>query len=241
MNTKKNTPTGDPIGQAILDFAKNKKPFDIIVSSDLCDDDIIPIEVLFRTEKDMPELELEALSLCKGKVLDIGAGAGVHSLTLQDYGLDVQAIDLSAGAVTYMKSMGLNAKQLDFYTLNNKQKYNTILSLMNGFGLAKTLANLPAFLRHAFDLLEPGGCLIADSTDVKYLYEDEDGSMWLDLNSAYYGNFKFQMHYNKISGPVFDWLYVDYDTLHQHATEIGFKCRRASTADDHFLAVLQRP
>ena len=166
MNTKKNTPTGDPIGQAILDYSKNKKPFDIIVSSDLCDDDIIPIEVLFRTEKDMPELELEALSLCKGKVLDIGAGAGVHSLVLQDYGLDVQAIDLSAGAVTYMKSMGLNAKQLDFYSLNNKQKYNTILSLMNGFGLAQTLANLPVFLKHAFDLLEPGGCLPCGSTSM---------------------------------------------------------------------------
>jgi len=241
MNTKNTDPTGDPIGQAILDYAKTKKPFDIIVSSDLCDDDIIPIEVLFRSEKDMPELELEALSLCKGKVLDIGAGAGVHSLVLQDYGLEVSPIDLSAGAVTYMKTLGLNAKQLDFYSLNTKQKYNTILSLMNGFGLAQRLSKLPAFLKHAYELLEPGGCLIADSTDVKYLYEDEDGAVWLDLNAEYYGNFKFQMHYKKISGPTFEWLYVDYDTLHQQATEIGFKCRRACTYEDHYLAVLQKP
>ncbi|MFM1854575.1 MAG: hypothetical protein RL164_1893 [Bacteroidota bacterium] len=241
MNTKNTNPTGDPIGQAILDYSKTKKPFDIIVSSDLCDDDIIPIEVLFRSEKDMPELEVEALSLCKGKVLDIGAGAGVHSLVLQDYGLDVSPIDLSAGAVSYMKTLGLNAKQLDFYALKPTQKYNTILSLMNGFGLAQKLSKLPAFLKHAYDLLEPGGCLIADSTDVKYLYEDEDGSVWLDLNAEYYGNFKFQMHYNKISGPEFEWLYIDYDTLHQQATEMGFKCRRACTYEDHYLAVLQKP
>ena len=48
MTTKTSQGNGDPIGQAIQDYAKNKKPFDIIVSSDLCDDDIIPIEVLFR-------------------------------------------------------------------------------------------------------------------------------------------------------------------------------------------------
>jgi len=69
----------DPIGQAILDYHKTKKPFDIVVSSDLCDDDIIPIEVLFRTYNDMPELEKLAIKLCKGQVLDAGAGAGVQS------------------------------------------------------------------------------------------------------------------------------------------------------------------
>ena len=90
------------------------------------------------------------------------------------------------------------------------------------------------------DLLLPGGRFIADSTDVKYLYEDEDGGYWLDLNSAYYGNFKFQMQYKKISGPEFEWLYVDYDTLHEHATACGFKCRRAYTIEENFLAVLEK-
>ena len=107
MNTKTNVANGDPIGHAIQDYAKSKKPFDIIVSSDLCDDDIIPIEVLFRKEEEMPELELSALDLCKGSVLDIGAGAGVHSLALQDRGHQVRAIDLSAGAVAYMQQNGI--------------------------------------------------------------------------------------------------------------------------------------
>jgi len=240
MNTKPTATTGDPIGQAILDYAKFKKPFDIIVSSDLCDDDIIPIEVLFRKEEEMPELELNALDQCRGAVLDIGAGAGVHALALQDRGHQVSAIDLSAGAVAHMKENGLNAKQIDFYALQNKTQYNTILSLMNGMGLAKNLENLPAFLKKAHELLLPGGRLIADSTDVKYLYEDEDGGYWLDLNSAYYGNFKFQMHYKKVSGPEFEWLYVDYDTLHQHATDCGFKCRRAYSVEEHYLAVLEK-
>lgn len=240
MNTKFSENNGDPIGQAILDYAKTKKPFDIIVSSDLCDDDIIPIEVLFRKEDDMPELELSALDLCKGSVLDIGAGAGVHALALQDRGHKVKAIDLSPGAVAYMQQNGINATQIDFYALDNNTQYDTILSLMNGMGLAKNLAQLPEFLQKVHNLLLPGGRFIADSTDVKYLYEDEDGGYWLDLNSAYYGNFKFQMQYKKINGPEFDWLYVDYDTLHQQATDCGFKCRRAYTIDDHYLAVLEK-
>ena len=240
MNTKTNSEIGDPIGQAILDYAQFKKPFDIVVSSDLCDDDIIPIEVLFRNESEMPELELTALDLCRGHVLDIGAGAGVHAIALQDRGHKVSAIDVSSGAVTYMSQNGISAQKVDFYALPNQAQYDTILSLMNGIGLAKNLANLTAFLKKIHQLLLPGGRFIADSTDVKYLYEDEDGGYWLDLNSAYYGNFKFQMQYKKISGPEFEWLYVDYDTLHEHATACGFKCRRAYTIEENYLAVLEK-
>lgn len=240
MNTNQPIENGDPIGQAILDYAQSKKPFDIIVSSDLCDDDIIPIEVLFRKEEQMPELELMALDQCKGHVLDIGAGAGVHALALQDRGHRVNAIDTSAGAVAYMKLNGISAEQIDFFALKPQIQYDTILSLMNGLGLAQNLENLPVFLKKIHALLLPGGRFVADSTDVKYLYEDEDGGYWLDLNSAYYGNFQFQMHYKKISGPVFDWLYVDYDTLHEHATACGFKCRRAYTIEENYLAVLEK-
>ena len=240
MNTNQPIENGDPIGQAILDYAQSKKPFDIIVSSDLCDDDIIPIEVLFRKEEQMPELELMALDQCKGHVLDIGAGAGVHALALQDRGHRVNAIDTSAGAVTYMKLNGISAQQIDFYALKPQIQYDTILSLMNGLGLAQNLENLPTFLKKIHDFLLPGGRFVADSTDVKYLYEDEDGGYWLDLNSAYYGNFQFQMHYKKISGPTFDWLYIDYDTLHEHATACGFKCRRAYTIEENYLAILEK-
>lgn len=240
MTIKSSQSTSDPIGQAILDYAKLRKPFDIIVSSDLCDDDIIPIEVLFRNESQMPELELCALDQCKGHVLDIGAGAGVHALALQDRGFKVQAIDVSLGAVAYMSQNGLNAQCIDLYKLPTSRTYDTILSLMNGMGLAKSLENLDVFLKKIYELLSPGGRFIADSTDVKYLYEDEDGSYWLDLNAAYYGNFKFKMQYKKISGPEFEWLYIDYDTLHEHALACGFKCRRAFAVEDNYLAILEK-
>lgn len=228
---------GDPVGVAILDYAATKKPNDIIVSSDICEDDIIPVEVLFRSYDEMPELEQEALELCKGKVLDVGAGAGVHSLELQDRGLEVYPIEVSEGAVAYMKKAGLKARELNFFDLKN-EKYDTILMMMNGIGFAGKLSNLEHTLLHAKSLLNPGGRILCDSSDIKYLYEDEDGALWIDLNSEYYGNFRFQMKYKKEKGPWFDWLYVDYDNLHQAATKVGLKAKRVYESEDHFLAEL---
>jgi SAM-dependent methyltransferase len=226
---------GDPIGKAILEYAKTKKPEDIIVSSEICEDDIIPLEVLFRQYEEMPELEKVALSKAKGSILDVGAGAGFHAKYLQDQGLIVQTIDVSEGAVQFMQSNGVQAQQIDFFELKDVQ-FDTIFMLMNGIGIAGTLANLESTLAHAKSLLKPGGKLYCDSSDIKYLYEDEDGSLWIDLNTEYYGNFRFQMKYKKEIGPWFDWLYVDFDNLFQAAKNVGMKASRVYMNDENYLA-----
>lgn len=228
---------GDPIGAAIQDYSNTRKPADIIVSSDICEDDIIPVEVLFRSYDEMPELEKQALDRCEGKVLDVGAGAGVHAKVLSDNGHDVFAIDISKGAVTYMQTKGIKSDKVAFMNLKD-QKYDTILLLMNGIGVAGKLSELENFLKHAKSLLNPGGRILCDSSDIKYLYEDEDGSMWIDLNSEYYGNFRFQMKYKKEKGPWFDWLYVDFDNLFQSAKKAGLKASKVYEQEDHFLAEL---
>lgn len=226
---------GDPVGAAILDYIKTRKPDDIIVSSDICEDDVIPVEVLFRNQIEMPDLELMALESCKGKVLDVGAGAGAHSKELIDRGLDVDSIEISDGAVEYMKSIGLNARKINFFDLKN-EKYDTILMMMNGIGIAGKLSNLENTLLQAKSLLQPGGKILCDSSDIKYLYEDEDGALWVDLNTEYYGNFRFQMKFKKEKGPWFDWLYVDFDNLFNAAKNVGLKAKKIVDQDDHYLA-----
>ena len=226
---------GDPIGKAILEYAKTNKPDDIIVSSEICEDDIIPLEVLFRKFEEMPALEQLALNLAKGDVLDVGAGAGFHAKYLQDKGFNVQTIDISEGSVQYMISSGLKASKTNFFDFKGPQ-FDTILMLMNGIGIAGTLANLEKTLAHAKTLLKPGGKLYCDSSDIKYLYEDEDGALWVDLNTEYYGNFRFQMKYKKEIGPWFDWLYVDFDNLFAAARNVGLKASRIYNVDDNYLA-----
>ncbi len=226
---------GDPIGKAITDFSRSKRPDDIIVCSEICEDDIIPIEVLFRNEDEMPELEILALQNATGKILDVGAGAGTHANYLQNMGKDVTAIDISEGAVAFMQTQGLKSKKINFFDLKD-EKFDTILMLMNGIGIAGTLSNLENTLAHAKSLLNPGGKILCDSSDIKYLYEDEDGSLWVNLNQEYYGNFRFQMKYKKETGPWFDWLYVDFDSLFNAAKNVGLKAKRLYDKDDNYLA-----
>lgn len=224
----------DPVGAAILAYSSTQKESEIIISSDICEDDVIIASYLLRTYAEMPEIEQIALANCTGHVLDIGAGAGVHSSYLQSQGLKVDCIDLSEGAVEYMVSQGLNASKENFYEINGQ--YDTLLMMMNGIGITGTLSNLEDTLLHAKSLIAKNGKLLCDSTDIKYLYTDDDGALWVDLNTSYYGNFKFQMHYEGHMGDWFDWLYVDFNKLEEAANNVGLKVKSLFEEDHHYLA-----
>ncbi len=228
----------DPIGQAIFDYVKNGKADDIIVASDLCDDDFIPSEYLFRSMDQMPLLEQVALNACNGKTLDVGAAAGSHALYLIKKGLDVTAIDTSEGAVEHLNKIGIPSRNINFYDLKD-EKYDTILLLMNGIGIAGTLGNVDNFLLHAKSLLTPNGQILIDSTDIMYLYEDEeDGSVWVDLNTEYYGNFKYQMKYKNHESEWFDWLYLDAEKFLMAAERCGLEFEILETEEYSFLVKL---
>lgn len=230
--------TKDPLGQAILDFAKNGKASDVIVHSDLCEDDIIPTSYLFRSFQEMPKLEQVALKACKGSVLDIGIGAGIHASYLKNNHI-VKGIDTSSGAISHVKSQGIDCEEIDILSYSG-ETYDTLLLLMNGLGLAGSLDKLPTFLNHLKTLLNNGGQIICDSTDVMYMYEDEDGGMWMDLNAEYYGNFKFQMEYENTKGDWFDWLYIDLTKLREIASSVGLSTEVLveDTNTDHYLVRL---
>ena len=227
----------DPIGKAILDYTKQNQDDNIIVKSELCDDDIIPVSYLFRSFDMFPEIEKVALDNCFGKVLDVGAGAGIHTRELLRRGFDVKAIDTSAGSIRYLLRNELNAEQISFFELKN-ETYDTILILMNGIGIAGKLSYLTPFLQKCRELLKPGGKVICDSTDIKYLYENEDGSLWIDLASEYYGDFKYQMSYKNHVTPWFNWLYLDAEKFKNTAIKEGFKFKILIQEGHHFLVEL---
>lgn len=227
----------DVIGQAIIEYSKKANSDEITVSSDICEDDTIPVNYLFRSYAEMPRIEQIALDRCSGKVLDIGAAAGIHSMYLKKKGINVKAIDISHGAVAYLTSQGINAEVIDFLKIEDDQ-YDTLLLLMNGIGIAGDLNSLESFLQHTKKLLAPNGKILCDSTDVNYLYEDEDGSMWIDLNSEYYGNFRFQMKYKDIETDWFNWLYVDFDKLKITAEKVGLAIEKIYEEEYQFLVEL---
>ena len=229
----------DIFGAAIKAYYQSKKEVEIKVLSNDFDEDIIPVPYLFRSYADMPKIEQIALSLSKGKVLDVGCGAGCHSLYLQNSkNLKVTAIDTSQGAIEIVKAQGLkNAFHQNFYDCN--EKFDTILLLMNGTGIIGKLDNFEVFFNQLKQLLNEGGQVLIDSSDLIYLYENEDGEFWVDINEGYYGEMQYQLSYNNETSDTFDWLYLDYNTLESAAHINGFACEVIHTGDHYnYLAKL---
>ena len=210
------------MGSAIYDYHKSGKASVLVVHSSMFEDDEIPVETLFRSFDEMPVLEKIALKAASGRVLDVGAGSGCHSLALAHMGKEVVAIDISPLSVEVMKERGVDARTINLYDEGFKEKFDTVLMLMNGTGIIGNFDNMPAFFTRMKQLLNPGGSIILDSSDLRYLFEEEDGSLMIDLADDYYGLLDYQMEYDGVLGEPFDWLYVDFNTLAYYAEENGF-------------------
>jgi len=204
----------DPMGRAVYDFHFHSINQPIIVHSDDFDDDSIETAYLFRTYKQMPALEKKAMSLCKGTILDIGACAGTHSVYLQEKGFNVTALETSPLCCEVLKSRNINKViQQDIYQFNG-QTFDTILLLMNGTGIAGSLDGLDILFHHLKTLLNPEGQILIDSSDLIYLFEEEDGSALIDISADnYYGQLTFQTEYKNWISQPFPWLYVDLNNL----------------------------
>lgn len=231
----------DPLGKALNDYFNGNKLGKIIVKSNISEDETISVDYFFRPEEAIPALEQKALQLCRGKVLDVGAAAGRHSVILQKRGFEIYPIDISAGAVAVMKNRGLlHARQADYFNLE-KEKYDTLLFMMNGVGICGHLEKLDQFFIKAGELLNPGGQILLDSSDIFYMLVDEDRSVALDLQASYYGEVKYQMQYDGVEGPFFHWLFVDFETLSTYANRNGFSCEMILEGPHYeFLARLRR-
>jgi SAM-dependent methyltransferase len=223
----------DVLGNALLDYIKGDDKATILVGSDLTETEELCVSHFFRDFKEMPALEQKALSLCQGKVADLGAGGGSHALVLQQTLAEVTAFDISPGACQVMKERGVkDPVQADIKHLGNTQ-FDTILMLMNGIGLVGDLEGLANFLGEIKKNLKPGGCIIADSSDISYMFYDEEGYLCLDLNDKYHGVVTYEMTYKGQTGAPFNWLFIDYPLLEEYAGKHGFDCRFIQE-DDHF-------
>tara|TARA_R110000765_G_scaffold564_7_gene1459 strand:- start:15801 stop:16532 length:732 start_codon:yes stop_codon:yes gene_type:complete len=216
----------DILGTALLDYQKGNYSEDIITYSSLNEEDVLPLPYMFREFKDMPEIEQKALSLCSGKVLDVGCGAGSHALYLQNMGISVTGLDASKGAIEVSKLRGLKNAIYGNLEDYQGQQYDTILILMNGVGLAGTLNGLEQFFTKLKSLLKNNGQILLDSSDIIYMFEnDEDGGYWIPDNVNYYGEVSFSMEYKKQKSQSFPWLYVDYNTLQRAASYNNLTCK----------------
>jgi len=230
----------DLFGKAMFDFQTNNSPEDIITETSISEKDEMSIEYLFRSYNEMPKIEQKALQLAFGKILDVGCGAGSHSLSLQnDRNLDVTSIDISEKAIETCELRGLKNVKVQNILDFGDSKFDTILLLMNGTGIFGKLANCNQYLSKLKSLLNPGGQILIDSSDIIYMFdEDEDGGKWIPSND-YYGELVFTISYKGEKEEPFDWLYLDYNTLQNAAIANGLKCELITEGEHYdYLAKL---
>lgn len=225
----------DLFGKAILDYQTKNAPEPLITSTSISDEDEMDVAYLFRPYDLMPNIEQRALQMAFGKVLDVGCGAGSHALSLQnDRNLDVTAIDISENAVEACLLRGVKTcLTADILKFHSTEKFDTILLLMNGTGIFETLEKSALYFQKLKTLLAQKGQILIDSSDLIYMYdEDEDGGAWIPSNN-YYGELTFTVSYKGQTDETFPWLYMDYNTLQNAAVANGFQCELV-TEGEHF-------
>lgn len=223
----------DLFGKAILDYQTGNAPENLVTETDISEADEMSVAWLFRSYDEMPSIEQKALQLAHGRVLDVGCGAGSHALYLQnERRLEVTAIDISPNAVTACRLRGVSdVRQCD--VLDMQGRFDSILFLMNGTGIFGRLDKIASYLRKLKTLLAPGGQILIDSSDIVYMFdEDQDGGRWIP-SDGYYGELTFTISYKGETEVPFEWLYLDFDTLHNAANANGFDCEPVAEGE-HF-------
>ncbi|QAR31006.1 class I SAM-dependent methyltransferase [Ornithobacterium rhinotracheale] len=221
------------LGIAIKDYFENNLKTKVFTQTNLSSAEEFPVDYFFREIEEMPALEQVALELAYGKVLDVGCGAGAHAIYLQNVPSVecVEAIDVSPEAISVCQARGISQARVRDVMLC-QGKYDTILLLMNGTGICGKLSNLLPFLKHLKMLLAPEGQILMDSSDLIYLFENEEGEFLVPQAEKYYGEVEFTINYNGETEEL-DWLYLSYDKLQHAAKKAKLQCEKIADGS-HF-------
>jgi len=229
----------DLMGRAIWDYYYQQNPEDLQTETSISELDDLPVSYLFRDYQEMNALEKKALDLSFGKVLDVGSGAGSHSLYLQnERKLEVTALDISPKSIEICKARGVKNAICEDLLQFSEKNFDTVLLLMNGTGIFQSLEDIDQYLQKLKSLVAENGQILIDSTDILYMYDqDEDGGVLVPA-TGYYGELDYYLHYKGESELPMKWLYLDFDTLENAAIANGFKIQKIEQLEDSYLAQL---
>lgn len=214
------------------------------------DDDYLDIgseagQYFFQYEQWSP-LERQAVGRAKGRVLDIGCGAGRHSLYLQHKGFDVAAIDNSPGAIEVCQSRGLkNARVLPIAEIDAFEAncFDTILMLGNNFGLFGDAENAKSILKKMFRITSPEAQIIAGTRN-PYKTESPEHLEYHEFNrrrGRMPGQIRMRVRYGKAVGAWFDYLFVSQEEMRELLNDTGWQIEEfIGTAEANYFAVLQK-
>ncbi len=223
-------PHKDPLGMMMLDYLQGDRQAFVEVDSTSLKMSTMTGRTMFRQYDAMGLLEQQALGLCRGKVLDVGAGSGCHTLFLRENGIKVDALDISPGCIETMEKRQVEHPVHDSVFHHDGFQYDTILMLMNGLGLCGTIDGLNLFLQYIPTILRQGGQVLADSIDLAALFAPEPTALSADNN--YHGETEFIISYRDIVSDPFPWLYIDFPFLQTLVHYNELQCEQLAVQQD---------
>lgn len=232
-----------PHGYALLAYFKGEVTAELVVERDDGYRDSMLVSHFFRAPSEFSKIEKVALEHCRGRVLDAGAGAGIHSLFLQSRGIHVTAIDISQEAAEIMSLRGVEDARAEDVFDHSGGPFDTVLILGRSIGMVETLDGLRRFLSFAETLVRAGGQVLLDSLDVRRTADARHLAYHAAIEAAgrYVGEFRLRFTHADVEGPVCGWLYVDPTTLALESLEAGWKCTiPVEETDGSYLARLIR-
>ncbi|MBE1527958.1 SAM-dependent methyltransferase [Sphingopyxis sp. OAS728] len=225
-------------GAALLDCYRGDDQATLLVYQDGERDDV---PAAFWLRETLDPLEAMALDHCRGRVLDLGAGSGLHAIELERRGFDVVAVDISPACVVIMRERGVtDARVADLYDFADG-RFDTIACLCNGLDKVGRLTDLPYFLDRMRTLLAPGGQLLADSFDLGAAADPKDRARIeaRQKQGRYVGELDLQFEYRGTKSDIFPVLHVDRETLGITAAAAGWSTTILSSRGGHYLARLE--
>ncbi|MEN8203628.1 MAG: class I SAM-dependent methyltransferase [Bacteroidota bacterium] len=232
-----------PYGAALLAYYKGDFDAELIIRREDGFESSLPVKHFFRAESEFSTIELTAMEQCRGHVLDVGSGIGLHSIELESRGLDVMAIDICSEAVDIMHHRGVhNGQQADVFEYQGGP-FDTLFIMGHGIGIVEDLVGLQRFLEHAKSLVKPDGQLFLDSLDVGRSKEPADLAYHATNRKAgrYIGEIAMQFEFKGSRGPYCRWLHIDRGTLEDYAREAGWNCETIlENENGEYLARLQK-
>jgi len=216
----------DAHGHAMYDYLKGKRFSEIVERDDGYFEVSNGPGVYFSSYKTWPVHQKKALRYVKARVLDIGCGAGRHSLYLQKKGFEVLGTDLSPLAIKVCKSRGLKkAKVLPITRLSYKiGRFDTIIMLGNNFGLFGSFKQAKRLLRRFKRITNEKALIIAEVLD-PYQTKDPNHLEYQKLNrkrGRMSGQVRIRVRHRKYVTPWFDYLFVSKKELQEILNGTGW-------------------
>jgi len=243
---KKLKPEEDAFGQEILACHKGERASEIVERDDgYFDASPKGPKMYFSEYEDWLLVEKKAMEFVKGRVLDIGCGAGRHSLYLQKNGFDVLGIDNSPLAIRVCKLRGLKkAEVMAIEDVNFKpDSFDTIIMMGNNFGLFGSFKRARRLVKKFHKMTSRTGLIIASTRDA-YKTDNPDHLEYHRLNKErgrMGGQLRIRIRFRKYVGRWFDYLIVSKKEMKEILKGTGWKIKEFIDSDDsEYVAFIQK-